>query len=610
MKWGGVETSVLPNWEMTWSSVAVPDITGELNIKADWHRVAGYAHKLMVPEGRSAMWVRLSLPEHGDHYAVLIEQIFGQEFKAFQDNVLIYSAQGTDSIQGNKILIPLMKSGAHSELYIWSRSGSRPAGIEGSITAGDYDSLLSEYVRQDFMDVILGASLIFMSAVLALCAVIMKNKLFTTGSYLVLIILSSGVLMLTSSSFLPLVLDVSGRWMENLFDVALFTMLLSFTLFFEDMIGRKKSSIVSNVRRVLLGYTAVCFCIGVLNLCLSYRLDGLYEWMTMDAAEVLVVLLFLFLLIMALRQAVQGSVKAYIFASGLTVFNTLSLLEFILFHGTRWRNELHWWKWGIVVLILTLIIIMARDFVKNHKKVVRYSQELEKFNNDVQRSERMGIISELAASVAHEVRNPLQVTRGFLQILGERSAPKEKEYLSIAVTELDRASTIITDFLTFAKPEMEKVELVNVSDELRHVAGVLVPLANLQNAEIILSLQDGLQAQGNSSKLKQAFINIIKNSIESLRENGLITITLWKSGSNMLISIADNGEGMKSSELARLGEPYYSNKTKGTGLGLMVTFRIIEAMGGVIQFYSQPDEGTEVVIKLPLAGTDSLGIFI
>lgn len=172
----------------------------------------------------------------------------------------------------------------------------------------------------------------------------------------------------------------------------------------------------------------------------------------------------------------------------------------------------------------------------------------------------------------------------------------------MAMEELDRASLIITDFLTFAKPGQETVDVFEVSEELKHVSGILMPLANLQGGEIELRLQSDLQVKGSASKFKQAFINLIKNSIESLQEDGLIQVTAWKSGQHIIISVQDNGEGMRVSELARLGEPYYSNKTKGTGLGLMVTFRIIEAMDGSIQFHSTKDEGTEVIVKLPSAG--------
>ncbi|MBW4838105.1 MAG: HAMP domain-containing histidine kinase, partial [Paenibacillaceae bacterium] len=249
----------------------------------------------------------------------------------------------------------------------------------------------------------------------------------------------------------------------------------------------------------------------------------------------------------------------------------------------------------------SLIIILSRRFVANHEQVVEYSKQLEMFNNELQRSEKMEIISELAASVAHEVRNPLQVTRGFLQLLVEKQQQADKVYLSMALEELDRASGIITDFLTFAKPEGGKITELNVLDEFIHIEGILVPLANLQGGKITTHIPKDLYVRGNSSKFKQAFINIIKNSIEALRGEGDIQIWGYEKDGHVVIHIKDNGEGMDDEVLARLGEPYFSNKTKGTGLGLMVTFRIIEVMDGEINFKSKKGAGTEAIIQFPSA---------
>ncbi|MOA06719.1 Sporulation kinase A [compost metagenome] len=220
------------------------------------------------------------------------------------------------------------------------------------------------------------------------------------------------------------------------------------------------------------------------------------------------------------------------------------------------------------------------------------------FNNELQRSERMDIISELAASVAHEVRNPLQVTRGFIQLLLERQ-PSEKVYLNMAMHELDRASEIITDYLTFAKPEAGAITNLNILDEFIHIEGILIPMANMQGGEISVHIPNDIYIKGNSSKFKQAFINIIKNSIESLQGEGEIQIWAYEEGEKVRIHIKDNGEGMDTEVLARLGEPYFTNKTKGTGLGLMVTLRIIEVMEGTVKFTSEKGIGTEVIIQFP-----------
>src|SRR5690606_12650666 len=107
---------------------------------------------------------------------------------------------------------------------------------------------------------------------------------------------------------------------------------------------------------------------------------------------------------------------------------------------------------------------------------------------------------ELAASVAHEVRNPLQVTRGFIQLLAEKQQNSDKLYLNMALDELDRASYIITDFLTFAKPEVGKVATLNLLNEFIHIEGILVPMANLQGGRITVNIPDNLLIKGNSSK--------------------------------------------------------------------------------------------------------------
>jgi signal transduction histidine kinase len=179
---------------------------------------------------------------------------------------------------------------------------------------------------------------------------------------------------------------------------------------------------------------------------------------------------------------------------------------------------------------------------------------------------------------------------------------KNKDYLHIALEELDRASAIITDFLTFAKPEFDQTKTLTILDEFKHIEGIISPMANLQGGKISLDIPQEIKVRGNSSKFKQAFINIIKNSIEALRDQGLIHIWAYVDNGEAVIHIRDNGEGMDAQTLSRLGEPYFSNKTKGTGLGMMVTFRIIETMNGKITFTSAKGVGTEATIRFPVAG--------
>ncbi|WP_379154374.1 ATP-binding protein [Paenibacillus sp. sgz5001063] len=598
-QWSGRPETPLSGWQLKWESSTVSNpAEAAASPDSEWISIAGPSVRPAAPAGVSAVWLRFSLPETGANPALLIDKVYGSNLKAYMDNKLIYDSRNLVDFSGSKVLIPLSGAEGTSRIYLWSSGHGQDFGFEGEIRAGSYSKLLAFYVKQDLADLVIGVAFLFMGAALLVCLMFLKLDFFKGGFFLVLVIVCFGILFITYSPFLPVILHTPGHWLDHCFDVALLTLLPSFTFYFEQIFGSGRRGLTKRLRQFQIGYSLFGLLFLCVNALLDYRLDGIYRVFTVDILGLIMMIQVVYLLYVAVRAAFQGNSDAVIFSIGFSVFALLSVMELVMYY-VKGSYHLQWWKWGVIVFILSLIVILGRRFARNHEQVLEYSREMERFNDDLQRSEKMEIISELAASVAHEVRNPLQVTRGFLQILGERSGKKEKEYLQLAVEELDRASLIITDFLTFAKPGPDTLDRFEVAEALRHISGILLPLANLQGGAIELQLQNGLQVLGSTSKFKQAFINLIKNAIESLEENGLITIAAWRSGENIIISVQDNGEGMKVSELAHLGEPYYSNKKKGTGLGLMVTFRIIEAMNGSIQFQSRKGEGTRVIVKLP-----------
>ncbi|WP_025688275.1 sensor histidine kinase [Paenibacillus zanthoxyli] len=599
MERGKQEGRELQGWQLKWVNAAIGEGVYPPRTESGWIDVSPSDDLPEVSGVMTGVWFRTSLPPLGSNSAALLNKVYGSDIRAYVDDTLVYDSNGRGSRGGGKLLIPLTAPQVGKELYIYSGGTGSRLGLEGEIKVGSYAKLLNVYLKENLLDLMIGGSLIFMAVVLGVCSVFLKRELFVNGILLMLIMLSSGVLMIYYSPYLEIVMENKSRWLELLFDAALFTLLPAFTYFFEKLFGSGLFKAVARLRKLQIGYSLFCVGLSVLNIALSYRLDVLYRIFTVDVVGILMIIQFLLLLGLAIRYSLRGNVEAIIFTTGFALFALASLSELSLYYMSGEKYQLYWWKWGIVGFLVSLIVIVGRRFARNHEQVVEYSKELEKFNNDLQRSEKMEIISELAASVAHEVRNPLQVTRGFLQIIGGAQGSKEREYLQLAISELDRASHIINDFLTFAKPAMDKVECLDVGEELRHVAGILLPLAQLQGSRIEIHTETGLYVKFNSSKFKQALINIIKNGIEALQDNGLVTITAQKSGAYVIISVRDTGEGMTASEIARLGEPYYSNKTKGTGLGLMVTFRLIEAMKGTIEFQSTKGKGTEARVKLP-----------
>ncbi|KAA9021626.1 ATP-binding protein [Niallia endozanthoxylica] len=218
------------------------------------------------------------------------------------------------------------------------------------------------------------------------------------------------------------------------------------------------------------------------------------------------------------------------------------------------------------------------------------------------KAEKLQTVSHLAASISHEVRNPLTAARGFIQLLSN-DIPDDtrKLYSDIALKELDRATEVINDYLTFAKPAPDREEIININEEIQHAVNVVIPLATMNSVEIQLSLLDEEYfTKGERKKFQQCLINILKNGIESMKTNGELTISQSFKDDHIKIDIQDEGVGMTQEQINRLGEPYFTTKEKGTGLGMMVSYSIIKSMRGTIYVNSEYGEGTCFTLILPI----------
>ncbi|MGE7881729.1 LytS/YhcK type 5TM receptor domain-containing protein [Bacillus sp. NPDC094077] len=214
--------------------------------------------------------------------------------------------------------------------------------------------------------------------------------------------------------------------------------------------------------------------------------------------------------------------------------------------------------------------------------------------------EKMEIVSQLAASISHEVRNPLTVIKGFTQLLKTPNLTPESrnEYIEHILEELNRAQEIIDDYLTFAKPAPEKLDHISVEQELNRVINMILPLCNMNTIHITKDFSKAIIV-GNKQHFQQCFLNLIKNGIEAMPNGGTLSISSSISNNKVIIRIEDNGVGMSQEQINRFGEPYFSTKTKGTGLGTMVAVKIIETMQGTLKIRSVVNKGTTLMITLP-----------
>ncbi|MBP0726108.1 PAS domain S-box protein [Bacillus sp. RG28] len=226
-----------------------------------------------------------------------------------------------------------------------------------------------------------------------------------------------------------------------------------------------------------------------------------------------------------------------------------------------------------------------------------------KQNEDLlMKTEKLSVIGELAASIAHEIRNPLTSLKGFIQFL-QPEISGNTVITDVMLSELERINFIVSELLVLAKPQDLHVKPILLHSILENVVMFLESEANLKSININKEFRDtSVAINCEENQLKQVFINIMKNSLDATSENGEISIqTKLLNDNEVLIRFSDNGCGISKDLLARLGEPFYTTKEKGTGLGLLVSNKIIKDHQGTINITSEINKGTTVDITLPIS---------
>jgi two-component system, sporulation sensor kinase B len=250
----------------------------------------------------------------------------------------------------------------------------------------------------------------------------------------------------------------------------------------------------------------------------------------------------------------------------------------------------------VVVIFLAIAVIATWFFITLNENL----RDIEQLRLEIQKAEKLRVLSDLTSSFAHEIRNPMQVNRGFLQLMEKESIPHHvKGYIDLCIKEMDRANEIITDYLSFAKPQVENMKSIEVSKQLNQVKNILSPYSLSNGVDLKMNLEDNIFVSADPQKFNQCFINLIKNGIEAMPSGGVVTISCFQQDEQVLIDIVDQGIGMTQEQITNLGTPFYTLKDKGTGLGLMVTYRLIQSFKGSVHVKSQLGKGTKFSIVFP-----------
>ncbi len=232
--------------------------------------------------------------------------------------------------------------------------------------------------------------------------------------------------------------------------------------------------------------------------------------------------------------------------------------------------------------------------------VINDITERKRLEEEMARLERLNLIGEMAAGIGHEIRNPMTTVRGFLQLLGgKKECAQFNKYYELMIEELDRANSIITEFLSLAK----KKTLSRKTQNLNPIVGALLPLiqADATRAEkyVKATLGDTPDLLLDEKEIRQLILNLVRNGLEAMSSGGYITIRTYMNGKNVVLAVDDQGKGIEPGVLEKIGTPFFTTKDSGTGLGLAVCYSIAARHEATIEVETSP-RGSTFYIKFKL----------
>ncbi|MFJ7975486.1 ATP-binding protein [Peribacillus sp. NPDC096379] len=272
--------------------------------------------------------------------------------------------------------------------------------------------------------------------------------------------------------------------------------------------------------------------------------------------------------------------------------------------GKTWNGEicnqakdgsLYWVSTTIVPFLNKKGIPYQFVSIRNDITERKQSEEL------LHRQDKLAAVGQLAAGVAHEIRNPLTSMRGYAEFLQmDESKPERLEYFDIILDEIERVNTIVEEFMVLAKPQTVHLELKNIVLIVQDVLTLIAFEAKNKNVHVHFeSHNQEILVNCDENRLKQVLLNFAKNGIEAMPSGGDLYVNALQQGGKVMIHIRDTGVGIPSEKLNKLGEPFFTTKEQGNGLGLMVSYKIIEGHKGRIEVVSEVNEGSTFIIKLP-----------
>lgn len=245
--------------------------------------------------------------------------------------------------------------------------------------------------------------------------------------------------------------------------------------------------------------------------------------------------------------------------------------------------------------------LKLREIIEDKTRELEHEiEKRERIEHEVAKLERFNIIGQMAAGLGHEVRNPMTTIRGFLQMLqNKKDLLTYKDYFDLMIEELDRTNSIITGFLSLAKSKPTELKRQCLNKLLENLFPLLLADAYSQDKNCLFNPGDLVELDIDSNEITQLVLNLARNGLEAMPEDGCLTIYTYMDEQNIVLSVSDEGTGINTEYISKLGTPFFTTKENGTGLGLPMCYSIAHRHNALIEVNSGPD-GTTFLVRFPL----------
>ena len=299
-------------------------------------------------------------------------------------------------------------------------------------------------------------------------------------------------------------------------------------------------------------------------------------------------------IIMALVYLIKKHIKIsnIIFIELSILINTIVYYLWIYFYNYEYFNEKYFIYTIICYFFVVNIICLIYETGKKTLEVHMTYKELQQ-----EKQIRLSLFK-----ITHEIKNPIAVCKGYLDMINVKDIDQVKRYIPIIKSEIERLLTLLQDFLLINKHNLD-LDIMDLNMLIEDTIDKLNPLLSENNIDLDLNILDEeIFVNGDYNRLSQVMINIIKNSIEAIPDGrkGKIDISAEIKNNNYIVSIKDNGYGISKDIMCKIKEPFFTTKKRGSGLGVSLIYEIIEAHNGSVEYLSEYGRGTKVILKLPI----------